>query len=141
MASPPLFLSVSSFFSLVFCSLHFAALGGARARPKCPTQRYLYFPCSFFSRNSSFQSPLSATPSLVDFPVVCQNKLQQFHSGRVIRPKSVVIRKNRAVQGVAVRRTSHISIYSNCTAAYVISELSLSLIKLSLPKITFHMMQ
>lgn len=45
----PFFLSVS----LVFLTsvLHFAVLGGVRARPKCPTQRYLYFPCSFFPQN------------------------------------------------------------------------------------------
>lgn len=48
-ASPLLCLSVlfSPFFSLL-CSLPFAVLGGARARPKCPTQRYLYFPCPFW---------------------------------------------------------------------------------------------
>lgn len=40
------------FSTLILCSLSFAVLGGARARPKCPTQRYHHFPC-FFSLNAS----------------------------------------------------------------------------------------
>lgn len=56
-------LSVSSLFTLILCSLSYAVLDGARARPKCPTQRYNHFSC-FFSRYASLHFSSLCYPPL-----------------------------------------------------------------------------
>lgn len=63
------FLCLFLLFSLIFCSLLFAALGGDRARPKCPTQRYLSFLASVSRVCFLFSIPSSLTSHFLFFSI------------------------------------------------------------------------